>query len=79
MFHLITAFGENYFFCSYLERDFQDTVFSLRGQHHLFISLSKGKDKEVHKSQISRGMLVDHAESRAIPGRWKFHLPGLLL
>lgn len=48
-------------------------------QHCFLIYLSKRKNKEVHKSQISSGVLDNCAEPMAMPGRGQFCLPGLLL
>lgn len=66
-------------FCSYLEIDFPDIALSQTAQHCLFIFLSKERNTEVHKSQISRGVLVNCAEPMALPGRVEIHLPGVLL
>lgn len=63
----------------YLEIDFPDTVLSRTEQHYFLIYLSKGKNKEVHKSQISSEELDNCAEPMAVPGRGQFCLPGLLL
>lgn len=66
-------------FCFYLEIDFPDALLSQTEQRCFLIYLSKGKNKEVHKSQISSGVLDSCAEPLAMPGRGQFCLPGLLL
>lgn len=66
-------------FCFYLEIDFPDTVLSQTEQHCFLIYLSKGKNKEAHKSQISSGELDNCAEPMAMPGRGQFCLPELIL
>lgn len=66
-------------FCFCLEIGFPDTVLSQTEQHCFLIYLSKRKNKEVHKSQISSGVLDNCAEPMAMPGRGQFCLAGLLL
>lgn len=56
-------------FCSYLEIGFPDKALSQTEQYCLFIWLSKGKNTEVPKSQVSRRVLVTHGEPMAVPGR----------
>lgn len=66
-------------FCFYLQVDFLVTVLFQIEQHFFLIYLSKGKNKEVHKSQISSGVSDNCAEPMAMPRRGQFCLPGLLL
>lgn len=66
-------------FHSYLETDFSNIALSQTGHRCLIISFSKEKNKDVHASQISRGLLVNRADLIAIARRKELHLPELFL
>jgi len=76
--HLVTTFGENEFLFLFGNRLPRYSTFPDSTALFVYL-LIKGKNTEVHKSQISKGVLFNCAEPMATPGRGEFHLPGLLL
>lgn len=66
-------------FRSYLETDFSNIALSQTGHRCLIIHCPKEKNKDVHASQISRGLLVNRADLIAIARRKEFRLPELFL